>query len=132
MWKGWESYVPPRLAAHGSRITAQVAKGNKFNARARVYNGQNFGSSKELRRWQELEHLQAAGEISQLTPHPCYELEVNGIRVGRYTADASYITKDGEFVIEETKSPATQRETSYRLRKKLFEACHWPLTVTER
>jgi len=108
----------------------RVNTANKFNARARCVAGVNVGSAKEGRRVIELLALQQAGEIQDLEFHPRFDLVVNGMAVGRMTPDASYVTKDGEVIVEDTKSPPTRTE-AYRLRRKVFEACHYPLTITE-
>lgn len=77
-----------------------------------------------------LTYLQRTGEIRDLRRHTTWPLEVNGKRVGVYTDDANYVLPDGTFIIEDVKSPATRRETAYRLRKRVFEA-QYGFTITE-
>ncbi len=124
-WPGWEKFTPD------GRAILELPKRNKFNARTRCIGGVTFGSGKEARRWVDLVALQSAGIISDLKPHPSYELVVNGIRVGKFTPDSTYVTAEGEVVIEDVKGGKSTRTEAYSLRKRLFEACHYPLRVTE-
>jgi hypothetical protein len=64
------------------------------------------------------------GDLRDLRLHTRWPLIVNGVEVGVYTDDASYYRPDGTFVVEDCKSPATRRETAYRLRRKLFRAVY--------
>lgn len=70
--------------------------------------------------------MMAAGEISELEIHPRYPLlesfrdhEGNLIRAVHCTWDFRYV-EDGQEVAEDVKSPATQKNPAYILRKKLF------------
>ena len=76
---------------------------NKYNAKRQLYKGIRFDSKKELNRYLILEQMQMKNYISELEIHPVYPLLVNGIKIGRYTADFKYKNKDGE---ETFKSPA--------------------------
>lgn len=67
-------------------------------------NRQMFGSRIELQRGMTLLILQDAGKISGLRFQPRYELCVNGIKVGVYTADATYV-REGKVVCEDSKPP---------------------------
>ncbi len=122
-WPGWESFTPD--------AGPLPVKRNKFNARTRCIDGVNFGSSKEARRWLDLKLLEAAGAIQQLEAHPRFDLVVNGVHVGFYTADSRYVTKDGEAIVEDVKGGRSTKTEAYSLRKRLFEAVHWPLQVSE-
>lgn len=95
---------------------------HKYSAVKATRDGQTFASRAEARRYGLLKHRVEQGEISDLTCHPSWELEVNGVRIGRYTADFSY-TLDGALVVEDVKSAPT-RTTDYRLRVKLLFALH--------
>lgn len=94
------------------------------------YNGMKFDSKKELKCWQELELRQKAGEISDLKRQQSYDLLVNGLKIGRFTADFAW-TENGRYVVADCKSPATRKETAYRLRKKIWEAQYAPLVIRE-
>ena len=90
---------------------------NKYNAKRQLYKGIRFDSKKELNRYLILEQMQMKNYISELEIHPVYPLLVNGIKIGRYTADFKYKNKDGEEIIEDVKSKIT-RTRDYILRKK--------------
>jgi hypothetical protein len=102
---------------------------NKFNAIKQTYKGEVFDSKKELKRFVELEHLLRLGEISNLELHPRYDLMVNGVKIGRYTADFRY-NKENEIVVEDVKSKATKTR-DYMLRKKILATYDPPITITE-
>jgi hypothetical protein len=86
----------------------------------RIYNGIQFDSLAEMRRYIDLDRLQMAGEISGLEPHPQYEARIAGELFCRCTLDNRYV-KNGETIIEEIKSTGTRREKDYRLRIKAIE-----------
>lgn len=114
------------------RLPSPYGKGrNKFGARSRCVMGVKVGSEKEGRRVVELCILQRAGEIRDLEFHPRFDLTVNGVSVGRFTPDSRYVTNQGEVVIEDVKGGRATKTEAYNLRKRVFEACHAPLTVTE-
>ena len=46
--------------------------------------------------------LQRAKEIKDLRVHPAWQLDVNGIKIGKYIADFSYMEND-IFVVEDVK-----------------------------
>lgn len=127
-WPGWEKLTPASMVRH---VVAPLPKPHKYHARkTRAYDGTMCDSTREADRWNVLCLLKNAGHLLNLEPHPRFDLIVNGIKVGHYTADSRYVTHEGEVVIEDVKSEPT-KTTAYRLRKRLFEACHYPLTVTE-
>jgi len=111
---------------------------NKYNAVTVIEGNTRFGSLKEARRFRDLQLMQAAGIVRNLEPHPAFDLWVlapNGecVTFGRFTLDATYELNVGdrwERVYEDTKSPATRAETSYRIRKRAFEALYG-VRVTE-
>ena len=69
---------------------------NKFNAKKQVYKGLKFDSKKELHRYIVLEKLLKGKMISDLELHPVFPLMVNGVKIGRYTADFKYINNKNE------------------------------------
>jgi hypothetical protein len=100
-----------------------TSRGNKYHARATIdAHGRRFDSRAEMRRYQELELLEVAGRISELQRQVPFTLAVNGVRVARYVADATYV-EDGKLVVEDVKSPATRRNPTYSLKRKLLKAC---------
>lgn len=103
-------------------------KRNKYRAKKIVINGHAFASKAEGRRYQELLLLEKAGGITGLELQPSFKISKGGavdpttgrkMPAARYTADFRYV-ESSIIVIEEVKSKATSRETSYRLRRKLF------------
>ena len=103
---------------------------NKYNAKRQLYKGIRFDSKKELNRYLILEQMQMKNYISELEIHPVYPLLVNGIKIGRYTADFKYKNKDGEEIIEDVKSKIT-RTRDYILRKKILATYTPPIIITE-
>ena len=109
----------------------KLTKPAKYGNRKVSIGGETFASQKEADRWCHLLLLEKAGEVVKLTPHPVYQLLVNGVRIGKFTADFEWVSKDGEVHIEDVKGGQATKTTAYRLRKRLFEACHFPLVVEE-
>ena len=77
---------------------------NKYNAKKQIYKGNKFDSKKELTRYLILESMEKNKYIFDLELHPVIPLIVNGIKIGRYTADFKYKNKEGEVIIEDVKS----------------------------
>jgi hypothetical protein len=65
--------------------------------------------------------MQMAGEISELEPHPRYDLIVNGVKIGIYTGDSRYRC-NGKLVVEDVKGDKSCISRDYPLRKKLMKA----------
>jgi len=113
--------TPKRTQAFGLHMKAT----NKFNAIRTTINGITFASRHEARRWVELQRLQAAGVIQELTRQRRYGLVVNDVHIGSYTSDFEYRdVKTQAWVVEDAKSEATCKARDYPLRKKLMLACH--------
>ena len=68
--------------------------------------------------------------IYDLETHPVFPLLVNGIKIGRYTADFKYKNQDGEVVIEDVKSKITKTR-DYMLRKKILATYNPPIIIQE-
>jgi hypothetical protein len=102
---------------------------NKFNAIKQVYKGIKFDSKKEMYRYLELEKLYKLGIIKDLEVHPKYDLIVNGVKIGRYTADFKYTHKE-ETVVEDVKSKVTKTR-DYILRKKILATYNPPILIKE-
>lgn len=127
-------YVPPRRRS-----------GAKYHSRKTTVDGITFDSSKEARRWFELEALQAAGEISDLRRQVKFVLiptqrepddvgPRGGVIRGRvlerecaYIADFVYTDRSGATVVEDTKGIRT---TEYVIKRKLMLYIHG-IRVTE-
>ena len=78
------------------------------NTKIRV-DGRLFDSKAEAARWQELQLLERAGEITELERQVEYELipKQKGERAVKYIADFRYIDHDGKTVVEDTKGVKT-------------------------
>ena len=78
------------------------------NTKIRV-DGRLFDSKAEAARWQELQLLERAGEITELERQVEYELipKQKGERAVKYIADFRYIDHDGKTVVEDTKGVRT-------------------------
>ena len=103
---------------------------NKFNAKKQIYKGMKFDSKKELTRYLVLEQMQKNNHISELELHPMIPLIVNGIKIGRYTADFKYKNNNGEVIIEDVKSKITKTR-DYILRKKILATYRPPIFIKE-
>jgi hypothetical protein len=80
--------------------------------------GYTFDSKAEHRRYQELKLMVAAGEIEGLFVHPPFDLHVNDVKIGRYTADFEYWdVVTGKLVVEDVKSSATKTREYQRTKK---------------
>lgn len=95
---------------------------SKYRSIPTIIDGIKFDSRKEAARWIELRLLEKARLISGLQRQVKYDLVVNGTKVCSYVADAVYI-ENGELVVEDTKSVATQTPV-FRLKAKLMAAIH--------
>ena len=88
-----------------------------------------FDSKKEWKRWEELKLLRRAGEISNLYRQVPYGLipkqrDDTGKVIERevtYVADFTYVTKDGEHVVEDAKGMRTK---DYILKRKMMLYFH--------
>jgi hypothetical protein len=93
-----------------------------------------FHSKAEAQRAGQLILLALAGDITGLVRQFPFQCHVNGILVATYHADFVYLDNrlpGAPQVVEDVKSEPTRRTDYYRLKKRLFEACWAPLTITE-
>lgn len=106
-------------------------KKNKFNAHAVDMDGKKFDSRKEAKRYRDLRRLLKAGEIGQLAHHVEFELNVGGTHSLIYEADFTYlISKTGERIVEDVKSPPTRETAIYKKKKRLMKKLHG-IKITE-
>lgn len=94
---------------------------SKYGNRKVVVDGQTFDSVREHKRWCVLKLMERAGEISALARQVPFPLQVNGVSVGKYIADATYIDKAGVLVVEDAKGFRTD---TYKLKRRLMKAIH--------
>jgi len=126
-WGGGSASAKQTQAFHLAQAGA-----NKYHARKTTVGDITFDSGREARRYLELVHLQACGEILGLQHHPPpYEFIVNNVRICRYTPDFVYQdVKTKARVVEDVKSAITRKARDYPIRKRLMLACHG-ITVVE-
>lgn len=111
-------------------LTRQLTMPNKYSAVVCEADGITFASKAERRRYFVLKVRQERGEISGLQVHPSWPLEVNGVKLGRYSPDFVYWDNARAMsVVEDVKSRPTKTR-DYILRKKLMLALHG-VTVEE-
>lgn len=100
---------------------------NKYKNKNVVVDGIEFQSIKESYRYKELKLLQRAGLIYNLKMQTSFELQPSFKRNGKtiraitYKADFDYMTKDGRHILEDVKSPATEKDKVYRLKRKMLQ-----------
>lgn len=103
-------------------------RGNKYRAKKTVVDGITFDSKAEANRYVLLKLMEKANDITDLKLQPEYPLKVNGVMVCKAIWDFRYMEPGRGVVIEDVKGVRTP---VYRLKKKLFEALHPGLKVTE-
>ena len=96
---------------------------SKYNNTKIRVDGRLFDSKAEAARWQELQLLERAGEITELERQVEYELipKQKGERAVKYIADFRYIDHEGKTVVEDTKGVKTP---VYILKRKLMLRVH--------
>jgi Protein of unknown function (DUF1064) len=97
---------------------------SKFRNKPTYVDGHRFASKLESRRYEALRDMEKRGEIHHLTLQSRYPLTVNDELICTYVSDFDYLDSDGRFITEDTKSPATARNPTFRLKAKLFEALY--------
>lgn len=99
---------------------------NKYGNRKVTVDGVTFDSEKEYCRWFELQLMQRAGIISELERQKRFELQPGFYFKGHkrrpifYVCDFFY-KQEGNYIIEDVKSPVTANNQVYRLKKKMME-----------
>ena len=110
----------PRQNKYGNHKVTAIFKGVEVE----------FDSKREYRRAKELELMEKAGMISKLERQKEYELipafrDAAGRkhRATKYVADFCYIDMAGNEIIEDVKSEATRKDSTYRLKRKMMAYC---------
>ena len=118
--------VDMELALGRPADTPGPVRPRKYKNEQTVIGSRSFDSKKEAARFVELELLEKVGAIRDLECQPRYDLiACNGEVIGHFKPDFHYWSVElGRLVVEDVKSPITRQERAYRLRKRLFEACH--------
>lgn len=100
---------------------------NKYRNTKIMIDGIEFDSKKEGYRYKELKLLQRSGLIYNLKMQTTFELQPSFKRNGKtiraitYKSDFDYMTKDGRHIVEDVKSPATEKDKVYRLKRKMLQ-----------
>jgi hypothetical protein len=130
--KGWnikdlENSPVAHLNPHLFGKTEPTKKKAKYNnVKTTDEFGNVYDSKKEAKRAKELRLLLKAGEIGFLARQ--VEFDLGG--VGKYVADFVYTNKAGKQVVEDVKSEATKKLSTYRLKRKLMLKIHG-ITIKE-
>ena len=96
----------------------------KYRAKPTELDGIKFASKGEAGRYAELAALLKGGVISDLVTHPRFPLVVNGVKVGTYIADFSYVD-EGARVVEDFKGMRKGAAWAmFRLKAKLVKALY--------
>lgn len=127
-WEKGATITTHTIAQHGesnpkNRRGGRTSKFGNIKAEAE---GIKFASRKEMRRWMDLRLEEVAGTIKDLKRQVRYPLDVNGVHVCDYIADATYERAEN-LVVEDSKG---YRTPLYALKAKLMLACHG-ITVLE-
>jgi Protein of unknown function (DUF1064) len=96
-------------------------KPSKYRNIKTVVDGLSFDSKAEAKRWHELKLLEHAAELSKLERQVRFDFKHNGVNLGFYKADFTYFTKQ-KFVVEDVKSSATAKLSTFRMKKKMMKA----------
>jgi hypothetical protein len=92
----------------------------KYRNRKVTVGGETWDSEREYARWLVLQAMERDGLIRDLRRQVPVDLVVNGVKVCRWVADATYFdTATGRVEWEDTKGFRTQ---TYRVKAKLFAA----------
>jgi hypothetical protein len=123
----YDAYLA-RTAEKTSIVTKalrEIGKGARIPRTSKYGNEPTEGadSRKEARRFADLRLMEKSGAISNLRQHVRFDMCINGVFVCWYEADAVYV-KNGATVVEDTKSPITQKNPVSRLKIKLMRAVH--------
>lgn len=94
---------------------------NKYFNKKCEYNNLKFDSLKEMRHYIYLQQLEMQGEIKELKTQVKIPFMLEGKKIFTYIADFTYIDEFGKHIID-VKSPITQKNPTFRLKKKLIEA----------
>jgi hypothetical protein len=110
--------------AKGPQPIPVISKRPKYgNRKVTDAEGNVHDSTKEYRRWCELQLRERAGEITRLRRQVPFAMVVNGILVCQYIADVVY--DEGQAtIVEDCKSPQTRKLAAFAIKRKLMQAIH--------
>lgn len=120
---GYKIISKPKKNKASDLPQEKVKKKSKYGNTKVIWEGVEFDSIKELTRYKHLLILQKAGEIKDLQRQVTFTLNINEDKIAKYICDHQYvICKTGEKIIEDVKSSATARISTFRLKKKMMKA----------
>ena len=96
---------------------------NKYRNKKCSYLGLSFDSHGERDRYIFLIEKQNQGLIKDLKNQVKFDLTVNKQKICTYIADFTYI-KGLDYVVEDFKSNATAKLSTFNIKKKLMKALH--------
>lgn len=92
----------------------------KYRNTKTTVDGILFDSKHEADRYNQLKILRSAGEVTGFACQVAFYLP-GGIV---YKADFVVLYPDGRYVVEDAKSPATRKDKTYRLKRRLMKSTH--------
>lgn len=98
------------------RAGAPAKKRAKYGNRRVSYAGRTFDSQHEADVYRDLELLQRAGEVRAIACQAAFMLP-GGVQ---YVADFIVFRADGAVAVLDAKSPATEQDKVYRLKRRLM------------
>lgn len=105
--------------------------GAKYGNKKTVIDGIKFDSIKEGKRYRQLSFMQKHGAIKDLECQPSFKFYEGEKWQFTYKADFRYFDiEKGQTIIEDVKSVATQKNSTYRLKKRLIQA-RFNIKITE-
>ena len=104
-------------------LAMRKKKNAKFKNKTCKAQGKKFDSMLERDRFFFLQEQQKRGFIKNLRCQVRFSLDVNGEHICDYVSDFIYDT-DRICVVEDVKSSATEKLSTFVLKKKLMKACH--------
>jgi hypothetical protein len=104
-----------------AEIKNRAPKKNKFNATKSNYNGYIYDSGKEAKYAAELDLLKKAGKIKAWDRQFIIEVAPEGKTLFRMKVDFRVHNLDDSYELHEVKSWITERDATYRLKRKAIE-----------
>lgn len=102
---------------------AGTRRANKYGNVKTVVDGYTFDSKAEADRYSELKQLMLGGLVANLELQPKFDLTVQGVKIGTYSADFRYQDLEkGVQVVEDVKSESTAKNPLFRWKKKHVKA----------
>lgn len=117
-------------AAYRELLVSEAKKRvGKYKNKRTTVGDTTYDSKTEARHCEELKLRQRAGHIFDLQLQRRFKLEVNGILICTYIADATFLDKGGLLHVQDVKGgkggkDRGTRTPEYRIKKKLMKAIY--------